>query len=220
MSLRRARIVKGAFVDSAQAVTPRAVGAATARRVPREAMEARDEAARILAGARASAAAAAEEAAREAREEEAAKAATAYLALRALEEQRAERDLERTIAIATLLAERVVGEAIAENPVRIAALAAEALRETRGARKITVEASPDDVPVLTEALSALGEGVAAAVPNGELGRGSLIVHTELGRVDARLPFVLSRLAGAVREALRSGGPASSIQPAGDETGEA
>jgi flagellar biosynthesis/type III secretory pathway protein FliH len=122
--------------------------------------------------------------------------------VRAGAERRAERELDRTIELAVLQAERHVGEAIAVEPARVTAIAAGALRETRGARQLRIEACPGDVAALNDLLAALGEGVASIEENSELSRGSLVVHTELGRVDARLTPQLSRLAEALREVLR------------------
>jgi len=205
--LARARIVKGAYPDTTEPPATRRVE--LGRRVPREALEAKEEAAGIVADAhakaeaivaeaRARAEAVANESAKEAREREIARLAAEHLALRVTEERRAERELERTKAVAVLLAERIVGEALRVEPERIAAIAAEALRETRGARQVRIEASPDDAAALA---SLLGEGVAEITAAPALARGSLVVHTELGRVDARLEPQLQRLAEALREAL-------------------
>ena len=149
MTLGRARILKAeprASVSvnaSAEAVR----GDTFARRVPAVVVDAHDEAARVLrvasataeaivAEARALAASVAEGAAREAREEEIARIAAELLALRIGEEQRAEREIDRTIEIAVLLAERLVGDAIALDPSRVVALARGVLQETRGARRM------------------------------------------------------------------------------------
>ena len=215
MTIARARIIKadaGADADAnAGSVTRTAIG--LGRRIPAVVVDAHAEAARILGDARAKAeamvAAAAAEAgavgeaaAREARETELARVAAELIVSRAGEERRAERDVGRTIEIAALLAERLIGEAIASDPARVGALAIDALKETRGARQIRIEACVDDVAILNELLASLGEGVATIEASEELARGSLIVHTELGRIDARLAPQLARLAEALREALR------------------
>jgi type III secretion protein L len=223
MSLGRARIIK-AHVSSHQDGAPPARNAtwpdgdATyARRVPAAVVDARDEANRIMGEASATAEAmmadakaSVEEhmrnAAREAREGEMARITAELVALRIGEEQRAERDLDRTIDIAVLLAERLVGDAIAHEPARVATLARGALEETRGARRMRIEACQDDVAALETMLAGLGEGsagLATVEAVGGLARGSLIVHTELGRIDARLAPQLTRLAEALREALRT-----------------
>ena len=188
------------------ALAPAGGTAATrATRIAREVLEARDEAARILAEARRQAeavvASAAAAAGAEAREKEVARLAAGFLALREEEARRAERDVDRVIDLAVLLAERLVGEAIRVEPARVAELAASAIQEARGARRVRIEASPEDVPALREALGAV-EQIADIQPDPMLHRGSLVVHTDLGRIDARLQPQLTRLAEALREALR------------------
>jgi len=220
MTVERARVIKanaesGASHGRSPAAT--VLAAATmpvvATRIPAVVVDAHADAARIVAAARAeadaivaqanaNASATAEKVAREARETELARLAAEVIVVRAGAERRAERELDRTIELAVLLAERLVGEAIAVEPARVTALAAGALQETRGARQLRIEACPGDVPALTELLASLGEGIATVEPSAELSRGSLVVHTELGRVDARLTPQLSRLAEALREVLR------------------
>ncbi|MDB4941866.1 MAG: Flagellar assembly protein FliH [Labilithrix sp.] len=218
MSLGHARILKASTFDSGASPAPGGSGApvrdrVVARRIPAAIVDARAEAERILGEARAAAhtlvddatqaaAEVRERAAREAREAAVAEVVAEHLALRVTEERRAERELDRTIAIAALLAERVVGEALAIDPARIATLAESALSETRGARRLRIEASPADLPALHGMLAGLGDAIATVEPSAELERGSLVVHTELGRIDARLGPQLARLAEALREALR------------------
>jgi flagellar biosynthesis/type III secretory pathway protein FliH len=182
-----------------------AAAAARARRIAREVLDARAEADRILADARRQADAvvtsAADAAAAEAREKEVARLAAGFLALRDEEARRAERDVDRTIELAVLLAERLVGDALRIEPARIAELAASAIQEARGARRVRIDACPEDVSALEEALGAVGQ-IADIQPDPTLERGSLVVHTDLGRVDARLRPQLTRLAESLREALR------------------
>ena len=220
MTVERARVIKAApgVEPSHTSVTVAQDGAVAARlgvamRVPAVVVDARADAARIVADARAKADAIIAEAtgnasamaarvSREARETELARLSAEVIAVRAGAERRAERELDRTLELAVLLAERLVGEALAVQPARVTALAERALEETRGARQLRIEACPDDVAALNDLLAALGEGVATVEANPELSRGSLVVHTELGRVDARLTPQLSRLAEALREVLR------------------
>jgi flagellar biosynthesis/type III secretory pathway protein FliH len=220
MTVERARVIKaapgaGPSHTSVTVAQDSAVAArlAVATRIPAVVVDAHPEAARIvgeartkadaiLAEATASASVMAEKVSREARESELARLAAEVIAVRAGAERRAERELDRTIELAVLLAERLVGEAIAVEPARVTAIAEGALRETRGARQLRIEACPGDVAALNDLLAALGEGVASIEENSELSRGSLVVHTELGRVDARLTPQLSRLAEALREVLR------------------
>lgn len=203
MTLERARVIKGAFPDAkaSETVAP----PARARRIAGEVIEARAEAARIIAAAQKEAAAvvasAAATAANEAREQEIARLAASFLALRDEEARRPERELDRIVELAVVLAERLVGEALRVEPSRIAELAASAIHEARGALRVRIDASPEDVDALVRALGDIGQS-ADIQPDPALQRGSLIVHTNLGRVDARLAPQLARLAAALREALR------------------
>ena len=217
MTLHRARVLK-----AAEAATPVASrGSERSRVIPGQLVRAREEAARLLEAARQEAVALVAEAeargrtgaaaaAEAAREEAVAALAAGHLALRAREETLAARELDRTVEIAVLLAERMIGEALAIEPARIAALATEALRETRGARRRRLAAAPADGGPRPAARVVRGHVVAEIAPNPELGRGSVLVETELGQGDARLAPRLERLARALREALAEGhakGPA-------------
>jgi flagellar assembly protein FliH/type III secretion protein L len=187
MTLSRARIIKGGEATSSAPPVP------LARRIPREVMDAKAEAEKIIASAESRAVAAVEKASAEAREREIAKLAAQALAMREADEKRAARDLARTIEVATILAERLIGEALNVDPKRIAELATSALEQTRGAKRVRIDAHPADVEPLRAVLGELGQ-IADAQPDDTLGRGSLVVHTELGRVDARLRPQLDRLA--------------------------
>ena len=132
-------------------------GAVVARRMPRVVVDAHAVAAKLVADARAKAAgivaeatqergAIAEQVAHETREKEIARIA-AEVDRRARRRRAARRkELDRTIELAVLLAERLVGEAIARRAARIGALALDALKETRGARQMRIEASPATSP--------------------------------------------------------------------------
>jgi flagellar biosynthesis/type III secretory pathway protein FliH len=219
MTVERARILKGGRIGTgagnggAPVTQTDRDDVMVARRMPAVVVDAHARAAKIVADATAraedltreaaaKATAMAEQLGREAREQEIARVAAEVLAVRAGAERRAEKELDRTIELAVLLAERLVGEALAVDPTRIGALALDALKETRGARQMRIEASPADVEALRELLASLGEGVATVDATAELARGSLVVHTELGRIDARLAPQLARLADALREVLR------------------
>jgi flagellar biosynthesis/type III secretory pathway protein FliH len=209
----RARILRGSQA------TPRAplVRAETKRRLAKEAVEASLLAKRILDEARAAAsetlrqareeaARTAADAAKEAREDEVAKLAAGFLALRVADEQRAERDLDRTIGLACVLAERLLGEALERDPARVLALARQALLEARGAHRAVIEASPLDAETLRSHVLSLtsAEGSFDALDirvDPVLSRGSLRIHTNLGDLDAQLTPQLERLAKALRDAL-------------------
>ncbi len=197
---------------SATVASPRPV----ARRIPSEIVDAHavagvivanaeEEAAALIAEARKATANVAALAANEARAIEVAKLAAAFLALRNREEIRAEADTARTIELAVMLAERLVGAALEVHPERIADMAKRALEEARGARKVTIEAHPLDAEALRSKVEELGvlHGALEIAVDPALSRGSLSLHTDVGSLDARLNPQLDRLAAALRDALRA-----------------
>jgi flagellar biosynthesis/type III secretory pathway protein FliH len=203
MTIERACVVErsDAGASTADAATMTTFDGLRARRIAGEVLTAREEAARIVATAREEAAAIREAAAHDAREADAARLAVELLRLREAEARSAGTETDRVVEIALVLAERLVGEAIRIEPSRVAELAAAAIAEARGARRVRIDACPDDVAALRETLGAIGQA-ADIHPDETLGRGSLVVHTELGHVDGRLRPQLGELARAVREALR------------------
>lgn len=207
MTLEHARVIRA---EDATKVEPSASVAASlaerrAHRIAHEVEAAHAEAARIVATARDEARILGESArttaAKEAREQEIARLAASFIALRESDARRTERDADRLVELAVLLAERLLGESLRVEPTRIAELAAIALAETRGARNVRIDAPPDDAEALREALGSVSQH-ADIRPDASLARGSLVVHTDIGRIDARLETQLAALAVALREALR------------------
>jgi flagellar biosynthesis/type III secretory pathway protein FliH len=217
VSVARGRVVRGDAVAGAARILRGGPSDAQRQRLSREEVEAHQNADRIvhvaisrseaiLAKARLDAEEAAKDASRRAAEEEQARLAAAWLALREREERRGAGDVERSIAFARVLAERLIGRAIELDPALVASMAAEALAEARGARRVRLECHPLDAQALRASLAGagLGGGEGAAldlIENTELARGSLRVHTELGILDASLHPRLERLAAALRDAL-------------------
>ncbi len=218
--ITRARVIKGAFpkehVD-ADAPTSLDLGNRGApRRLPGAVVDAHAEAARIIANARTRAEAelaegqrkvarVAEDAVKDAREKEVAKLAAAFIALRAEEAARAERDLTQTTQLARMLAERLLGAELTLAPERIVDLAAAALREARGARRAKIRAHEADAPLLTARLRDLGmkDGAVEIIADDTLPRGSLLLDTDLGVMDARIAPQLDRLTEALADVLRA-----------------
>lgn len=212
MELKRARVVRAADVEPPTRRAPERTRAA--RIVPAELMDAHLAAARLLAAARAeadaivgrareAAAGVAAEAARRASEEEQAKLAAAHLAVHAHAELAAERDLEKCVQLARILAERLVGRALADDPRVTLDLARQALAEARGARRAKLRAHPKDAAILSADVAALGlpAGSLEIAPDPGLARGALVVETELGRLDVQIGAQLDRLTEALRAAL-------------------
>lgn len=184
------------------------------RVVPRAIVDANAEAQRLLAQARVEAtgivAAAQRKAAdlkllaeAEARAEAAAKLAAHALSLATHEAKADERALDRSVALARLLAERLLGASLALAPEQVAQLARQALSEARGARRLSIVAHPEDAKLLNQSLPSLGVAVETlqVVADSARARGSLRIETDIGVLDADLAPQLDRLALRLRETL-------------------
>jgi len=212
----RARVVRAAdaaAVTMQPLLSPR-VAVASHKRIAREEVEAHFAAERIereararadaiLAEARAQAALAGEEARNAAREEAHTQAIAQWAAVRRAEDARLQQATDRAVALAVLLAERLVGAALEVEPARIATLAQGVLAEARGARRATLEAHPVDAQHLRDQLATLGVAAGSVEVRDDpaLARGALRLHTDVGILDAQLAPRLERLAVALRDAL-------------------
>ncbi len=187
------------------------------RVVPKALVDASAEATRMLGKARAEAqtliAAAERKAAdlkllaeAEARAEASAKLAAHALSLATYEAKADERALERTVSLARLLAERLLGASLAIAPEQVVALARQALAEARGARRLSIVAHPEDAQLLSGSLASLGVAVdtVRVVADHARQRGSLRIETDIGVLDADLAPQLDRLALRLRETLAHG----------------
>ncbi|HEY4105567.1 MAG TPA: FliH/SctL family protein [Polyangiaceae bacterium] len=139
----------------------------------------------------------------EGRADAAAKIAARALALRDHEIRSDERTLGRSVELARLLAERLLGESLRVAPEQINALAKQALSEARGARRIKLIAHPEDARILEQSLPALGlePSTAEVRADASRARGDLRIETEIGVLDAELAPQLGRLALKLRESL-------------------
>ena len=139
----------------------------------------------------------------EARADAAATLAARALALREHEARADERALDRSVELARLLAERLLGESLRVAPEQVVALAKQALSEARGARRIVLLAHPEDAKILEQSLPALGLEPNTAAVRADAGRarGNLRIETEIGVLDAELAPQLERLALKLRESL-------------------
>jgi flagellar biosynthesis/type III secretory pathway protein FliH len=215
----RARIIRGSNTpDATRMVQERLLSLGPSveqwRRIAREELEARVAGERIVQEARSRAEAIALEArdhavsstaqaARDARQHAEASVAAQWLALRQDEGKRLERDRDRIIAVAVVLAERLLGVALELDPARIVDLARAVIAEARGARRIAIEAHPLDADALRRHLEVARLDVQSVEvrDNGALARGELRLQTDVGAIDAKLAPRLDRLAAALRDAL-------------------
>jgi flagellar biosynthesis/type III secretory pathway protein FliH len=176
---------------------------AAAERAQRLVSVAEERAAHIVADAERAAAELRLRAEAEGRADAAAKVAARALALRHHEARSDERELNRSVDLARLLAERLLGESLRVAPEQVVALARQALGEARGARRITVVAHPEDAKILEHSLTALGldPGTAQVRADATRARGNLRIETEIGVLDAELAPQLERLSLKLRESL-------------------
>lgn len=183
-------------------VAPRALVDASAE-ATRMLARARAEADELLASAERKAADLKLRAEAEARAEATAKLAAHALALATHEAKADERALDRSVALARLLAERLLGASLAVAPEQVVALARQALAEARGARRLTIVAHHDDAKLLSSSLASLGVAVETVrvVADSARARGSLRIETDIGVLDADLAPQLDRLALRLRETL-------------------
>ncbi len=210
MTLRPGRVQKNASAVPAPAPVP-----GLGRRLSRAGYEARTEAARIVGEAEQQARRLVSDAERHAadarlRAEEAGRAlglahvAAWSIRLRDAEASADARSLDRVVELAHVLAEQLIGRALALDPGLVSELAREALAHAGGARRVRVLAHADDAPVLRRSTASFDPDgrVVEVLPDPSLRRGDLRLETDLGVLDARLGSELDRLAVRLREALR------------------
>ncbi len=166
-------------------------------------VRARKDAEAILQAAQAERDRILDEARREGLAEGTARLASAWIALRARQAGAAREIEEQAIDIARLLAERLLGEALRVDPTVVVALAREVMRPLVRARRVTIEAHPEDVPVLQANLGALpvDPSVVEVVASSDKARGCVKVGSDLGTLDGDLAPQLDRLAEALRREL-------------------
>jgi flagellar biosynthesis/type III secretory pathway protein FliH len=125
------------------------------------------------------------------------------LALADLEAKSAERQLDRVVELARLLAERLLGEALRLDPELVVGRARELLAAARGAHGAVIVAHPEDAAVLERSLPGVGLAMDAIqiTPDPTRSRGSLRVETDIGVLDGDIGPQLERLALKIRESL-------------------
>jgi flagellar assembly protein FliH len=165
--------------------------------------EARVDARKLLEDARADAAGVRAAAAQGIEEEANAKLAAQWLALRQAEQRRPEQEGHRIVAMAVVLAERLLVASLELDPTRIAELARVVIAEAGGARRAVIDAHPLDAEPLRVQLSTTALDIQSIEVRQDpaLARGDLRLHTDVGTIDARLAPRFDRLAAAVRSVL-------------------
>jgi flagellar biosynthesis/type III secretory pathway protein FliH len=189
--------------------------------VPKVTLDARAEAAGMVAAARAEAAAirgeakAAREAARRegldaGRADGLAEAVVTLAAARTEAARLADLSKVAAIALATKMAEKIVGRAVALAPEVMAEIVGEALAVCRpGAGLVRLRLHPDDLAAVETRRATLiaRAPVAAALEllaDDTVGRHGCVIETPHGRVDARLESQLAALERALTAGVRGG----------------
>ncbi len=214
MTIRPGRVIPAGDFNATPLARPRR--APSARVIPKATVDAELEARSILQRAQTEAAKVLQAAdrvaahTRLAAEAEGRATAVAQLAARVLrvtqQEQRADAaTLERSVALARLLAERLLGAELQLAPNRIADLARRALAEARGARTAEIAAHPDDAAELERQRPALGlePDAVRITADPSRARGNLRITTELGVLDADLAPQLDRLVASLKDSLHT-----------------
>jgi flagellar biosynthesis/type III secretory pathway protein FliH len=214
MTLARGRVLRHEQATNAVAIV-RPPSSTSGTRLSREARAADEELRAILDAAERRGAAIVEDATRlaatvreTARIDGLAEGAAelAALTLRVAERERALDDasLDRSIELAQILAERLLGHTLALDPAGIRQIAQGVLEEARGARHVKIHSHESDAPVLRAVTAEFDPDgrVHEVVVDPALGRGDLRLETDVGVVDARLGPSIGRLAQRLREILR------------------
>lgn len=210
MPLSRGRVLSSPSLDAERAT----VLAPAARRVLPEPFvraseeaaaitaSAREEAEAIVAEARQKAAHARADAEREGRAASEVALAAAWLRLRSAEAEALRAREGQVLAVARLLAERLLGRALALEPSLMADLTREALGSVVRARRVVLHAHPTDAESLRLRLNELGLDAASIEvhDDAQRPRGGLRAETDLGTLDADLAPQLDRLIDALRRA--------------------
>jgi type III secretion protein L len=115
---------------------------------------------------------------------------------------------EELIELAFGVAERVIGDVVRSRPELVVETASRAIEASRGRIELTIHAHPADLPSVREASPRLLSSSSAPrirlVAGEGLSRGSVVVETELGRVEATIEAQLAALRRAVCAAPEGG----------------
>jgi flagellar assembly protein FliH len=109
------------------------------------------------------------------------------------------------IALAQILAERVIAAELTTRPECILNLAKQTLKEARGAHCVVLHAHPTAVEMLSREIEDLASNCAAQIqvqPDPDLAPGDLQLKTDVGVIDARITTQIANLAMTIRETFR------------------
>jgi flagellar biosynthesis/type III secretory pathway protein FliH len=166
---------------------------------------ARTEAERVLAAGHAAGAAAFEQARQAGRDEGIALASKSALEWAKAQAASDAEALQRSIAVARALTERLVAGEFDVDSQTLGRLALAALAEVRSFHAVQFRCHPADVDVIAQAFSAAGMNEAAVrvIADGALQRGDFVLQTPAGRFDASLRSRLDLLCRALLDGASS-----------------
>ncbi len=212
--LNKARIIKASALQDKQ-LQPLASGTSGARVIKQAQVQAQEAAEHIREKARTDAEKIRTEAQQQAQQlraqahaegyaEGMARATAECVKLATIEAQLDSRSLQRSVEMARVLAERLLGREMATDPSAISAMAAQVLSEVRGASRITLYVSPIDHAELSNQLGQLGVSSAAmSLEQDEaLSSGDFRLATNVGSLEATLGSRLALLSQKLHESLK------------------
>ena len=114
---------------------------------------------------------------------------------------------EEAARLALAIAGTVIGEHVKVHPDTIREIAVRALQEAVTGDSVVVITHPEDLPTLEKAsqeLRRVAGGVGVVLESdAEMSRGSCLVRSEFGEVDARIETLLETIAAKLGVALKS-----------------
>ncbi len=212
--LKRATIIRRQDAASALALNPAELPSRRGPIVRRAVVEAKHQAQTLIEEAEARARSVTESAERDAEElkraaselgraEGFAEPVARAASIGQMEADADQRALSRTVALARLLAERLLGSALQLDETSVIALAQRALNEVKAVRQVRLVAHPDDCAVLQAKPVTSQPGFALASDAG-LARGDFRIVTDVGTIEASLGARLDLLAARVADGLKKG----------------
>lgn len=196
------RVLKAADVTGLTPVSRGPAGApAKAWVLPRPVAEAKEQASQIIADAKRSATELRLQAAAEGRAQGVAELAAQYLALHARQNRLRDTQLQHSIALAKILAERLIGEAIQLDPALVGRMAQQSLQQLAERNALTLRAHPDDHTEIAKQVTALGLQSVSLRADTSLQHGELCIDSDLGQLELRIKPGLDRLVARVRSLL-------------------
>jgi flagellar biosynthesis/type III secretory pathway protein FliH len=195
-------VIKADQVTGLTPVTmPHSSTPAHARVLPRAVVEAKTQAAAILADAQRVADELRLQAATEGRAVAVAELAAQYLVLQERQTRLSESQLQPSVELAKLLAERLIAETIELDAAVVGRLARQSLQQLRERSALVVRANPADHAQITAQIAALGLQSVSLLADTTLKRGELCIDSDLGQLELRIDAGLQRLVDRVRSLL-------------------